>query len=60
MLSNKRTPPVPHCYLDNKLILSKHVVCYLGNFVDCHLNWIDHCKYVATKATRSLNSSVIA
>ena len=46
---------MPHGHLDNRHILCKHVVCYLGNFVDCHLKWIDHCKYVAAKATRSLN-----
>ena len=41
--------------LDSKLISCKPVVCYLGIFVDCHLNWNDHCKYVAVKATKSLN-----
>ena len=55
VLSNKRTPPVPKYYLDTKLISCKPVVRYLGVFVDCHLNWNDHCKYVAAKATRSLN-----
>ena len=55
VLSNKRSPPVPKYYLDAKLISSKSVVRYLGVFVDSHLNWNDHCKYVAAKATRSLN-----
>ena len=55
VLSNKRSPPVPHYYLDTKLISCKPVVRYLGVFVDCHLNWNDHCRYVAAKATRSLN-----
>ena len=55
VLSNKRTPPVPRYYLDSKLVSCKPVVRYLGIFVDCHLNWNDHCKYVAAKATRSLN-----
>ena len=36
-------------------IPSKPVVHYLGAFVDCHLNWNDHCEYIAAKATRSLN-----
>ena len=46
---------MPKYYLDSKLISCKPVVCYLGIFVDCHLiNWNDHCKYVAAKATRSL------
>ena len=34
---------------------SKTVVRYLGIFVDSHLNWNDHCKHVAAKATQSLN-----
>ena len=59
VLSNRRSPPVPKYYLDTKLIGCKPVICYLGVFVDCHLNWNDHCKYVAAnyiyKATRSLN-----
>ena len=63
VLSNMRTPPVPLYYLDTKLISSKPVVRYLGVFVDCHLNWNenwnDHCKYIAAKATRSLNFFVI-
>ena len=53
--SNKRAPPMPLSYLDNKLISCKPVVRYLGVLVDHHLNWNDHCKYVAAKATRSLN-----
>ena len=55
VLSNKRAPPMPLYYLDNKLISCKPVVRYLGVLVDHHLNWNDHCKYVAAKATRSLN-----
>ena len=55
VLSNKRCPPMPKYYLDTKLISCKPVICYLGILVDCHLNWNDHCKYVAAKATRSLN-----
>ena len=55
VLSNKRSPPVPKYYLDTKLIACKPVIRYLGVFVDRHLNWNDHCKYVAAKATRSLN-----
>ena len=55
VLSNKRSPPVPNYYLDAKLISSKPVVRYLGIFVDRHLNWNEHCKYVAARATRSLN-----
>ena len=46
---------MPKYYLDAKLISSKSVVRYLGVFVDRHLNWNDHCKYVAAKATRSVN-----
>ena len=46
---------MPNYYLDAKLISSKPVVRYLGIFVDRHLNWNAHCKYVAAKATRSLN-----
>ena len=46
---------MPNYYLDAKLISSKPVVRYLGIFVDKHLNWNEHCKYVAAKATRSLN-----
>ena len=58
VLCNKRTPPVPKYYLDTKLISCKPIVHCLGIFVDCHLNWNDHCKYVtakAAKATRLLN-----
>ena len=55
VLSNKRSPPVPNYYLDAKLISSKPVARYLGIFVDRHLNWNEHCKYVAARATRSLN-----
>ena len=55
MLSNKRAQPVVNYYLESKLISCKPVVCYLGIFVDCHLNWNSHCQYVAVKATRSLN-----
>ena len=55
VLSNKRSPPVPHYYLDTELISSKPVIRYLGILVDSHLTWNDHCKYVAAKATRSLN-----
>ena len=55
VLSNKRSPPVPKYYLDINLIACKPVICYLGVFIDHHLNWNDHCKYVAAKATRSLN-----
>ena len=55
VLSNKRAPPMPLYYLDNKLISCKPVVRYLSVLVDHHLNWNDHCKYVAAKATRSLN-----
>ena len=47
------TPPMPHYHLDIKLISCKPVARYI--FVDCHLNWNNHCKYVTAKATRSLN-----
>ena len=55
VLSNKRSSPVPHYYLYTELISSKPVNRYLEVLVDCHLNWNDHCKYVAAKVTRSLN-----
>ena len=55
VLSNRRVPPVPHYYLNSKLISCKPVARYLGIFVDCHLNWNSHCQHVAAKATRSLN-----
>ena len=55
MLSNKRSPPVPSYHIDTKLVSSKTAVGYLGIFVDSHLNWNDHCKHVAAKATWSLN-----
>ena len=43
VLSNKRSPPVPHYYLDTELISSKPVIRYLGILVDSHLTWNDHC-----------------
>jgi len=55
VISNKRSPPVAKYYLDSNFISCKPVIRYLGILVDCHLNWNDHCKYVADKATRSLN-----
>ena len=48
VLSNKRSPPVPHYYLDTERISSKPVIHYLGFLVDCHLSWNDHCKYVCS------------
>jgi len=54
VISNKKLPPVPKYCMDSKLISFKSVILYLGILVDCHLNWNDHSKYVAAKATRSL------
>ena len=40
----------------NKPLIILYLDCrYLGILVDSHLTWNDHCKYVAAKATRSLN-----
>jgi len=45
----------PNIWILHLFLVSLWFATCMGIFVDSHLNWNDHCKYVAAKATRSLN-----
>ena len=54
-ISYKRSPPPANYRLNNHALSTKSVVQYLGIFINYHLKWSDHVKYITAKATRSLN-----
>ena len=54
-ISYKRAPPSASYRLNNQFLSTKSVVRYLGVFINSHLKWSDHVKYITAKATRSLN-----
>ena len=54
-ITNKRTPIQFDYTINGGVIQWKSFVRYLGIYVNSKLTWSDHCKMVASKATKLLN-----
>ena len=54
-ISNKCPPPLFQCAYDDNVIKWTNAVHYLVVTFNTRLHWNHHCKYVASKATRSFN-----
>ena len=54
-ISNKCYPPTFTYFCDGQPLQWGSVVKYLGVYINQHLTWTDHCKFVCSKATKVLN-----
>ena len=55
LISRKHSPPTFDYNLKRISLSWKPLVHYLGIYINCKLDWSDHCKVIAPKATRCLN-----
>jgi len=54
-ISNKRYPPTFTYLCDGVPLQWSSVVRYLGIYINQHLTWSDHCKFVSGRASKTLN-----
>ena len=54
-ISYKRSPPLAQYQLGDQSLSTKSSLRYLGIYINSHLKWNDHVKFITAKASRTLN-----
>ena len=55
MYSYKCPPPLAKYTLGSQLLSTRSTLWYLGIYINSHLKWNDHVKFITAKASRTLN-----